>query len=86
MADDMDVNCGTIIDDGQTVEEAGVRIFEEMLAVASGKLTASAKRSSSSGSKVPLYSHSRAPTQPGDVRLIAERSSIRVNAKIAFRE
>jgi altronate hydrolase len=41
MADDMDINCGTIIDGDQTVEEAGVRIFEEMLAVASGKLTRS---------------------------------------------
>jgi altronate dehydratase len=35
------LNCGTILDGDQTVEEAGVRIFEEMLAVASGKLTQS---------------------------------------------
>jgi altronate hydrolase len=41
MADDMDINCGTIIDGDQTVEQAGARIFEEMLAVASGKLTRS---------------------------------------------
>jgi altronate hydrolase len=41
MADDMDINCGTIIDGDQSVEEAGAIIFEEMLAVASGKLTRS---------------------------------------------
>jgi altronate hydrolase len=41
MADDMDINCGTIIDGDQTVEEGGALIFEEMLAVASGKLTRS---------------------------------------------
>lgn len=41
MADDMDINCGTIIDGEQTVEEAGARIFEEILAVASGKPTRS---------------------------------------------
>ena len=41
MTDDMDINCGTIIDGDQTVEEAGAGIFAEMLAVASGKLTRS---------------------------------------------
>lgn len=41
MADDMDINCGTIIDGEQTVQEAGARIFEEILAVASGKPTRS---------------------------------------------
>jgi altronate hydrolase len=41
MADDMDINCGTIIDGEQTMQEAGARIFEEMLAVASGKPTRS---------------------------------------------
>jgi altronate hydrolase len=41
MADDMDINCGTIIDGNQTVEQAGAIIFQEMLAVASGKLTRS---------------------------------------------
>jgi altronate hydrolase len=41
MGDDMDINCGTIIDGDQTVEEAGAGIFAEMLAVASGKLTRS---------------------------------------------
>jgi altronate hydrolase len=41
MADDMDVNCGTIIDGEQSVQDAGARIFEEILAVASGKPTRS---------------------------------------------
>jgi altronate hydrolase len=41
MQDDIDVNCGTIIDGEESVEEAGARIFQEILAVASGKLTRS---------------------------------------------
>lgn len=41
MMDDMDINCGTIIDGEESVEQAGERIFAEMLAVASGKPTRS---------------------------------------------
>jgi altronate hydrolase len=41
MSDDMDINCGTIIEGEETVEQAGQRIFEEILAMASGKLTRS---------------------------------------------
>jgi len=41
MSDDMDINCGTIIDGEETVEQAGARIFNEILAMASGKLTRS---------------------------------------------
>src|SRR6266702_1493997 len=41
MSDDMDINCGTIIDGTQTVQEAGALIFEEILAIASGKPTRS---------------------------------------------
>jgi altronate hydrolase len=41
MSDDMDINCGAIIDGEQTVQEAGNRIFEQILAVASGTLTRS---------------------------------------------
>jgi altronate hydrolase len=40
MADDMDVNAGVILE-GVPVEEVGRRIFEEVLAVASGKKTRS---------------------------------------------
>lgn len=37
MQDDMDINCGSIIDGEKTIEEMGQEIFEEILAVASGK-------------------------------------------------
>lgn len=41
MSDDIDINCGTVLDGEETIEAAGARIFEEMIAVASGKQTAS---------------------------------------------
>jgi altronate hydrolase len=41
MEDDMDVNCGTILDGEETVQEAGERIFEHILRVASGERTKS---------------------------------------------
>ncbi len=41
MSDDMDINCGTIIDGEENVEQAGQRIFDALLAMASGKLTRS---------------------------------------------
>jgi altronate hydrolase len=41
MAGDMDVNCGLIADGVLSVQEMGERIFEEILAVASGKKTRS---------------------------------------------
>ncbi len=41
MEDDMDVNCGTILDGDETVQEAGARIFQAMLRVASGERTKS---------------------------------------------
>jgi len=37
----MDVNCGTILDGDETVQECGQRIFELMLRVASGERTKS---------------------------------------------
>lgn len=39
--DDMDVNCGTILDGEETVQECGQRIFDLMLRVASGEPTKS---------------------------------------------
>jgi altronate hydrolase len=39
--DDMDVNCGTILDGDETVQQCGERIFELMLRVASGERTKS---------------------------------------------
>ena len=41
MTDDMDVNCGTILDGDESVQECGRRIFELMLRVASGEPTKS---------------------------------------------
>src|SRR5216684_2037149 len=41
MEDDMDVNCGTILDGEETVQECGQRIFELMLKTASGAPTKS---------------------------------------------
>jgi altronate hydrolase len=41
MEDDMDVNCGTILDGAENVQECGQRVFELMLRVASGERTKS---------------------------------------------
>jgi altronate dehydratase len=41
MTEDMDINAGTILDGTETVEQVGQRIFEEIIAVASGKKTKS---------------------------------------------
>jgi altronate hydrolase len=41
MAEDMDINCGTVIDGTETLEAVGERIFQKMLAVASGEKTKS---------------------------------------------
>lgn len=41
MQDDMDINAGTILDGSETVEQVGMRIFEKIIAVASGEKTKS---------------------------------------------
>ena len=41
MEDDMDINCGTILDGEETVEQCGQRIFDLMLKTASGQPTKS---------------------------------------------
>jgi altronate hydrolase len=41
MRDDMDVDAGTILSEGRSVEEAGEEIFKQILAVASGEQTKS---------------------------------------------
>jgi altronate hydrolase len=41
MTDDMDINCGTILDGTASVDEIGQQIFQSILDVASGKLTKS---------------------------------------------
>ena len=41
MVEDMDINCGTIIDGDESLEEAGQRIFRKMIDYASGEKTKS---------------------------------------------
>ena len=41
MNDDMDINCGTVLDGSETLDLLGDRIFKRILAVASGDLTLS---------------------------------------------
>ena len=41
MEDDMDINCGTILDGDETVQQCGERVFELMLRTASGERTKS---------------------------------------------
>ncbi|MGP4805528.1 UxaA family hydrolase [Agrobacterium cavarae] len=41
MKEDMDINCGDIVTGKETIEEAGQRIFDHILAVASGEQTVS---------------------------------------------
>ena len=41
MEDDMDINCGTILDGEESVQQCGQRIFDLMLRVASGERTKS---------------------------------------------
>jgi altronate hydrolase len=41
MTDDMDINCGTIVDGEETIQDNGRRIFELILATASGRKTKS---------------------------------------------
>ena len=41
MEDDMDVNCGTVLDGDETVQQCGERIFRKILATASGEPTKS---------------------------------------------
>lgn len=41
MTDDMDINCGTIVDGEETIQENGKRIFELILKTASGQKTKS---------------------------------------------
>jgi galactarate dehydratase len=41
MDEDMDINCGGVVTGEETIEQAGIRIFEDIIAVASGKKTSS---------------------------------------------
>jgi altronate hydrolase len=41
MTDDMDINCGTIVDGEETIQGNGCRIFDLILRTASGQKTKS---------------------------------------------
>jgi altronate hydrolase len=41
MTDDMDINCGTIVDGEETIQDNGRRIFELILRTVSGQKTKS---------------------------------------------
>ncbi len=43
MVEDMDINCGAVLDEGMTIEQMGEEIFQQVLAVASGEKTKSEK-------------------------------------------
>jgi len=39
--EDMDINCGTVVDGSESIEESGQKVFEAMLKIASGEQTKS---------------------------------------------
>ncbi|WP_045856300.1 UxaA family hydrolase [Teredinibacter purpureus] len=41
MQEDIDINCGTVVDGNQTMEQCGTEIFERILSIASGEKTKS---------------------------------------------
>jgi altronate dehydratase len=41
MHEDMDINCGVIVDGTDSVESVGKQIFERIIAIASGDMSAS---------------------------------------------
>ncbi len=53
MKDDMDIDCGTIIDGKSSVGEMGERIFRRILETASGEKTKSEKQSLGDDEFVP---------------------------------
>ncbi|MEO7743397.1 MAG: altronate dehydratase family protein [Usitatibacter sp.] len=55
MEDDMDINCGAILDGSLSVQEAGQRIFELLLATASGEPSKSEKHGFGQDEFVPWY-------------------------------
>jgi altronate hydrolase len=62
MEEDMDVSCGTIVDGEETVQQAGRRIFDLILRVASASVqkvsnTISVPHSSHRGRSVLLFNH-----------------------------
>jgi altronate hydrolase len=55
MEDDMDINCGAILDGSVSVQEAGRKIFELILATASGEASKSELHGFGQDEFVPWY-------------------------------
>src|SRR5438445_9507681 len=55
MEDDMDINCGAILDGSLSVQEAGQKIFELILATASGEPSKSERHGFAADEFVPWY-------------------------------
>ena len=55
MEDDMDINCGQILDGSMGVQEAGRKIFELILATASGQPSKSERHGFGQDEFVPWY-------------------------------
>ena len=53
LEEDMDINCGEIVDGGVSIAEMGQRIFEMMLAAASGEPTKSERHGYGQNEFVP---------------------------------
>jgi altronate hydrolase len=53
MSEDMDVNCGTVLDGEETIEECGRRIFDKLIAVASGEKSKSEEQDFGSSEFAP---------------------------------
>ena len=53
MEDDMDINCGAILDGSMTVQDAGQKIFDLILATASGEPSKSEKHGFGADEFVP---------------------------------
>ena len=73
MTDDMDINCGDILD-GVTIEEKGQEIFEKILAVASGEQDQVAKTARLRRQRVRALADRR-----DDVRLSSRNAPRRVS-------
>jgi altronate hydrolase len=55
MEDDMDINCGQILDGSLSVQDAGEKIFRLILATASGEPSKSEKHGFGQDEFVPWY-------------------------------
>ena len=59
MSKDLDLSAGGVIDGTETIEEVGRRVFDHVIAVASGDVQAHAERTSTASSRSGRSSRSR---------------------------